>query len=136
MVQTHDSRFPDPSRTGTVPFRGYQTWYRITGDLGGDKPPLVVLHGGPGAAHNYTLMMANLAADGRAVVHYDQVGCGESSHLPDAPADFWTVELFVEELRNLLEHLGIAERFHLLASPGAGCWHRRSCCRTAGGSPA
>lgn len=119
MVQTRDPRFPEASRTGTVPFRGYRTWYRITGDLGGDRAPLVVLHGGPGAAHNYTLMMANLAADGRAVIHYDQLGCGESTHLPDAPADFWTVELFVEELRTLLDHLGVAE-FHLLGQSWGG----------------
>lgn len=120
MVQTHDPRFPEASRTGTVPFRGSETWYRITGDLGGDPAPLVVLHGGPGAAHNYTLMMANLATNGRAVVHYDQIGCGESTHLPDAPADFWTVDLFVEELRTVVEHLGIADRFHLLGQSWGG----------------
>jgi L-proline amide hydrolase len=119
MVQTHDSRFPDPTRTGTMPFRDGNTWYRITGDLDGAKPPLVVLHGGPGAAHNYTLMMANLAAQGRAVIHYDQFGCGESTHLPKAPADFWTVDLFVEELRTLVAHLGI-ERFHLLGQSWGG----------------
>jgi L-proline amide hydrolase len=120
MVQTHDPRFPDPTRAGTMPFRDGHTWYRITGDLGGDKAPLVVLHGGPGAAHNYTLMMANLAAAGRAVIHYDQFGCGESAHLPQAPADFWTVALFVEELRALVDHLGIADRFHLLGQSWGG----------------
>lgn len=120
MVQTHDARFPDPSRTGTVSFRGRQTWYRVTGDLGAGPAPLVVLHGGPGAAHNYTLMMANLATDDRAVIHYDQLGCGESSHLPDAPAEFWTVELFVEELRNLVDQLGVADRFHLLGQSWGG----------------
>ncbi|GAB3915049.1 amino acid amidase [Microlunatus endophyticus] len=119
MVQSHDPRFPEPSRTGTVPFRGHETWYRVTGDLGGDRTPLVVLHGGPGAAHNYTLMMANLAADGRAVIHYDQLGCGESTHLPDVPADFWTVDLFVEELRTLVDHLGI-DSFHLLGQSWGG----------------
>jgi L-proline amide hydrolase len=119
MVQTHDPRFPEPSRTGTVPFRGHRTWFRVTGDPGGDRAPLVVLHGGPGAAHNYTLMMANLAADGRAVIHYDQLGCGESTHLPDAPADFWTVDLFIEELRAVVDHLGIDE-FHLLGQSWGG----------------
>jgi len=119
MVQTHDPRFPEPSRTGTVPFRGHRTWFRVTGDPGGDRAPLVVLHGGPGAAHNYTLMMANLAADGRAVIRYDQLGCGESTHLPDAPADFWTVDLFIEELRAVVDHLGIDE-FHLLGQSWGG----------------
>ena len=107
---------------GTMPFAGGETWYRITGTLDPDAElaPLVVLHGGPGAAHNYTLAMTSLAAGGRAVVHYDQLGCGRSSHFPDADPDFWTVELFVSELRALVEHLGIADRFHLLGQSWGG----------------
>ncbi|QDP97778.1 alpha/beta fold hydrolase [Microlunatus elymi] len=145
MVQTRDPRFPDPSRTGTVPFRGHRTWYRVTGDLDhrSERAPLVVLHGGPGAAHNYTLMMANLANQGRAVIHYDQLGCGESTHLPEAPADFWTVQLFVDELRAVVDHLGVGDRFHLLGQSWGGmlapevvlsdptgwttCWSRPCC---------
>jgi hypothetical protein len=35
---------------GRVPFDGYETWYRIDGDLSADGPaPLVTLHGGLGA---------------------------------------------------------------------------------------
>ncbi len=108
-------------RSGTVPFEGHQTWYRVTGTLdpAAERAPVVILHGGPGAAHNYCLAMTSLAADGRAVVHYDQLGCGRSTHLPDADPDFWTPELFVRELRNLLDQLGI-ERFHLLGQSWGG----------------
>ncbi len=108
--------------TGTVEFEGHRTWYRVTGDLGApDAPaPLVVLHGGPGAAHNYCLAMTALAADGRAVVHYDQLGCGLSTHLPDADPSFWTVDLFVRELRTLTTHLGVDDRFHLLGQSWGG----------------
>ena len=111
-----------PVTTGTMPFRGHETWYRVTGTLdpGAEQAPLVVLHGGPGAAHNYTLAMTALADDGRAVVHYDQLGCGLSTHLPDADPSFWTVDLFVAELRALVEHLGIADRFHLLGQSWGG----------------
>lgn len=121
-MTTDDARYPDPTTEGTIAFRGHSTWYRVTGDLRPDaeRAPLVVLHGGPGAAHDYTLTMANLAHEGRAVIHYDQLGCGRSSHLPDAPADFWTPELFVEELRTLVETLGIADRFHLLGQSWGG----------------
>jgi L-proline amide hydrolase len=105
---------------GTADFRGWKTWYRITGDLGGGKLPLVVLHGGPGAAHNYLLRYAELAATGRAVIHYDQLGVGNSTHLPDKGADFWQVPLFVEELDNLLRHLGIAGAYHLLGQSWGG----------------
>jgi L-proline amide hydrolase len=111
---------PEPRRTGTVDFRGWQTWYRVTGDLETGKTPLVVLHGGPGAAHNYTLSIAGIAAQGRAVVHYDQLGIGNSTHLPERGADFWTVQLFLDELDNLLAALGIAGRYHVLGQSWGG----------------
>jgi L-proline amide hydrolase len=104
---------------GTVSFRGYQTWYRLTGEFG-DHVPLVVLHGGPGATHDYVLRVAGLADTGRAVVHYDQLGNGRSTHLPDAAPDFWTVELFLAELDNLLATLGIADRYALLGQSWGG----------------
>ena len=110
----------EPSRTGAVDFRGWRTWYRVTGDLGAAKTPLVVLHGGPGAAHNYTLRIAGIAAQGRAVIHYDQLGIGNSTHLPDRGADFWTVQLFLDELDNLLTTLGIAENYHVLGQSWGG----------------
>jgi len=108
-----------PSRTGTVDFRGWQTWYRVTGDLA-TKTPLVVLHGGPGAAHNYTLRIAGLAAQGRPVIHYDQLGIGNSTHLPGEGADFWTVQLFLDELTNLVEALGLGDGYHLLGQSWGG----------------
>ncbi len=122
MTTTRDERFPDPTTEGYVDFQGHRTWYRVTGDLdpNAERAPLVVLHGGPGAAHNYTLMMANLARQGRSVIHYDQLGCGGSTHLPDAPANYWTPQLFVDELRALVESLGIDQRFHLLGQSWGG----------------
>ena len=110
---------------GTAGFRldgeEVQTWYRITGDLHPDGPaPLIVLHGGPGAAHDYLVALADLARDGRAVIHYDQLGNGRSTHLPDRGADFWTVELFVRELHNLVEALGLGDRHHVLGQSWGG----------------
>ncbi|MEU6251543.1 proline iminopeptidase-family hydrolase [Streptomyces sp. NPDC047043] len=109
---------PEPNHTGTVDFNGCSTWYRITGEPG--RTPLVVLHGGPGAGHNYTLRIAGIAHQGRPVVHYDQLGTGLSTHLPDKGADFWTVQLFLDELDNLLEALGIADGYHLLGQSWGG----------------
>lgn len=110
-----------PDRTGTVAFHDWTTWYRITGDItDGTTAPLVVLHGGPGATHHYTLRIAGLAAQGRPVVHYDQLGNGASTHLPDKGADFWTVDLFLDELDMLLTGLGIAGGYHLLGQSWGG----------------
>jgi len=108
------------TRDGTVPFEGHETWYRIDGDLDAPQAPLVVLHGGPGAAHDYLLALTDLAGDGRAVVLYDQLGNGRSTHLPGRGADFWTVELFVRELHNLVDVLGIRDRHHVLGQSWGG----------------
>ncbi|MGN9843210.1 proline iminopeptidase-family hydrolase [Nonomuraea sp. H19] len=111
---------PEPALTSTVAFRDWKTWYRITGDLKSAKTPLVVLHGGPGAAHDYTLRIAGLAGQGRAVVHYDQLGIGNSTHLPGEGADFWTVQLFLDELDNLLAALGLDGGYHVLGQSWGG----------------
>ena len=108
--------------TRLVPFREHETWVQITTP---DEPrsgalPLFVLHGGPGMAHNYVRNIAALADEtGRTVIHYDQIGCGNSTHLPDAPADFWTPDLFVEEFHAVRSALGI-EEYHLLGQSWGG----------------
>jgi L-proline amide hydrolase len=107
-------------RAGLAPFRGYQTWYRVTGDLQSGKAPLVVLHGGPGCTHDYVDSLAGIAATGRAVVHYDQLGNGGSTHLPDKGAEFWTVELFLAELSSLTRHLGIDGGYHVFGQSWGG----------------
>jgi pimeloyl-ACP methyl ester carboxylesterase len=39
-----------------------RTWYRVVGDLSDDTlAPLVLLHGGPGAAHDYLEPLAVIA---------------------------------------------------------------------------
>jgi L-proline amide hydrolase len=105
---------------GTVEFRDHHTWYRITGDPKSGKVPLVVLHGGPGCTHDYLLRLTALADSGRAVVHYDQIGNGRSSHLRDVPAEFWTPELFLTELDNLLAALEIGDRYAVLGQSWGG----------------
>lgn len=106
----------------TVPFQGGETWVQVTAPDTATPGalPLVVLHGGPGMAHDYVKNLAALADEtGRTVVHYDQFGCGRSTHRPEAPADFWTPELFVDEFRTVVAHLGLTE-YHLLGQSWGG----------------
>lgn len=98
------------------------TWYRVVGEPGdAGLAPLVVLHGGPGAPHDYLAPLSRLTElTGRACVFYDQLGCGRSQHLPDAPVDLWRPELFCRELDALLTHLEISDRYHVLGQSWGG----------------
>jgi L-proline amide hydrolase len=99
---------------------GHETWYRVVGDLDSGPTPVVICHGGPGAAHDYTEPIAELSRFGRGCVLYDQLGCGKSTHLPEAPAEFWSPELFKDELVALTEHLGIAGRYAVVGQSWGG----------------
>jgi len=96
---------------------GRRRWYGTYGDLGGSRPPLVVVHGGPGYPHYGLEPLAALADRGQPVVFYDQLGCGRSDR-PEDPS-LWTVELFVEELGALRDALGL-DRVHLLGHSWGG----------------
>src|ERR1700741_4966147 len=111
---------PIAIQEGYVPFNGYQTWFRVTGELRAKKTPVVILHGGPGAAHDYTDAFKILANRGRAVIPYDQLGCGRSTHPAAEGADFCTVSLFLEELTNLVTQLGIASSYHVVGQSWGG----------------
>lgn len=108
--------------TRTLPVLGHQTWVQVTTPTA-PRPgalPLVVLHGGPGMAHDYVANLAALAEEtGRTVVHYDQLGCGRSTHLPDAPPEFWTPQLFVDEFHAVVAGLGL-DRYHVLGQSWGG----------------
>jgi L-proline amide hydrolase len=105
---------------GVLSRDGMDTWYQVVGDLGGDRAPVVVCHGGPGLTHDYLSSLSSLASTGRAVVFYDQFGSGRSGHRPDAPSEFWTVPLFLKELADLVEHLGVAGGHHVLGHSWGG----------------
>jgi len=106
-----------PAKEGFIDFRGYKVWYRIVGEGEGEgKLPLLCLHGGPGAPHDY-LEPLEAAADGRRVIFYDQLGCGNSDQ-PHDPS-LWTVDLFVEELAVVRRSLGL-DSVHILGQSWGG----------------
>ena len=108
-----------PVQKGRLPFRGFTDWYRRVGGPAANpgKFPVLVLHGGPGAAHDYLEPIAALAATGRPVLFYDQLGCGLSDH-PHDPS-LWEVSLFVEEIQAVRQALGLA-RLHILGQSWGG----------------
>jgi proline-specific peptidase len=101
---------------GYVEHERGRTWYRVAGEGAEGRDPLLCLHGGPGSTHNYFAPLELLAEDGRAVVVYDQLGCGRS----DRPAGIeWSVDVFLDELAALRDRLGL-ERVHLLGTSWGG----------------
>jgi L-proline amide hydrolase len=109
-----------PVSEGFVPFRGFRTWYRVVGDLAQPEPaklPLLVLHGGPGASHDYLRPLGKLADTGRPIIFYDQLGCGNSDQ-PNDPS-LWRVKLFLEELDTVRQELGLGH-IHLLGQSWGG----------------
>ncbi len=114
-------------REGLLPFsyqgENLQTYYKVIGDHHDhNHTPVVVLHGGPGLSHDYLLPHADLSTlyGSRLVILYDQIGNARSTHLPDKPSTFWTVDLFLDELTNLLEYFGIQKEFHLIGHSWGG----------------
>lgn len=111
---------------GKIPFtyqgETYSTFYKAFGDfLNPSHTPLVVLHGGPGLTHEYLIPIADLAHTANIpVIFYDQLGNGQSTHLDSKPVDFWSIELFMEELSNLLQTFSIENSFNLLGHSWGG----------------
>jgi proline-specific peptidase len=104
---------------GYIPFQGYKTWYKIVGT--GEDPgklPLLLLHGGPGACHDYLWSLAGMADTGRRVIFYDQLGCG-LSRLDVSKPELWTIELYLEEIDVVRKALGL-EHIHLLGQSWGG----------------
>ncbi|KAI0006527.1 proline-specific peptidase [Xylariaceae sp. FL0662B] len=101
------------------------TYYKIIGDLSNGAPPVIVVHGGPGAGHEYLLTYGGLWRDyGLPVIFYDQIGCASSTHLrqKNGNQSFWSEQLFQDELDNLLDHLDLRREpgFHLLGQSWGG----------------
>ncbi len=102
-----DERFVD------VP--GGRVW-TLTINPGAGGTPLLIVHGGPGASHDYLANLSALAGK-RPVIFYDQLDCGESGH-PGDPS-LWTLERSVAELDAVRRGLCL-ERVHLLGQSWGG----------------
>jgi len=75
----------------------------------GEGPPVVILHGGPGAHHDYLLPGFDRLARGRTLIYYDQRGGGRSAVPREVPAGWREQVADLEALRQEwgLERLAI-----------------------------
>ena len=76
----------------------------------GNGPPVAVLHGGPGADHDYLLPGLDALAQGRTLIYYDQRGGGRSAVGRDVPVGWKEQVADLEALRELwgFDRLAIA----------------------------
>ncbi len=96
-------------QTGCIAATGGKIWYRMVGK-NQPNPPLLVVHGGPGATYDYLEPLEALA-DKRPVIFYDQLDCGNSEKTDRR--ELWTVERYREELHQIRLALGL-RKFYIL----------------------
>ncbi|HEY5305017.1 MAG TPA: proline iminopeptidase-family hydrolase [Acidimicrobiales bacterium] len=101
-----------------TPMGEFQVWTKRTGN--NPDVALLLLHGGPGATHDYFLSCDSyLPAAGIEYYYYDQLGSGLSSAPSDA--SLWTIERFVDEVEQVRQALGLGpENFFVLGHSWGG----------------
>jgi proline-specific peptidase len=100
---------------GFVDVPGGRVWYTRLGS--GDATPMLMLHGGPGAGHDYIAPLGESLAQDRPVIMYDQLGCGRSEQIEDT--SLWTVDRSVAELDAVRAALGL-DHIHLFGQSWGG----------------
>jgi proline iminopeptidase len=96
----------------STPLGEFQVWTKCTGD--NPDVALLLLHGGPGATHDYYLGFDSLLpAAGIEYYYYDQLGSGLLS-VAEEPR-LWTIDRFVDEVEQVRLALGLGpENFFVL----------------------
>ena len=97
-------QIPPPRESGYTTTTAIPLYWARYGEPGGR--PILVLHGGPGAEHDYLLpQMLALATSGRDLVFYDQRGGGRSKTDDRTPIT-WRTQ--VEDMAAVVVELGLA----------------------------
>lgn len=94
---------PSPRVDGTTSSTSAPLYWCAYGQAG--APRLLVLHGGPGASHEYLLPQMLRLADRHELLLYDQRGGGRSRTDDPTPV---TWQLQVEDLAGVIRELGVA----------------------------
>jgi proline iminopeptidase len=101
-----------------TPKGDFKVWTKRFGD--NPRIKLLLLHGGPGATHEYfEALESSLAAKGIEFIYYDQLG----SVYSDQPAEpsLWTIDRFVDEVEQVRVALGLhKDNFYLLGHSWGG----------------
>ncbi len=96
----------------------FNVWTKRIGN--NPKIKLLLLHGGPGATHEYFECMESfLPAEGIEFIYYDQLGSGNSDNPNDT--SLWDLNRFVDEVEQVRKALNLdKENFYLLGHSWGG----------------
>ena len=102
----------------STPHGEFRVWTKRVGNNPTTK--LLLLHGGPGATHEYLEAFDSfLPAAGIEYYYYDQLGSAYSDQ-PDEP-DLWELDRFVDEVEQVRQALGLdRDNFYLLGQSWGG----------------
>jgi len=100
-----------PAKDGMAQVPGSQLWYW---DTGGQGAPIVLLHPATGSGLIWGYQQPVFAKAGYRVIGYSRRG-----YINSAPFDRNNAGIGSEDLRALVDHLGLG-RFHLVASAAGG----------------
>jgi proline iminopeptidase len=92
-----------PVQQGFVDANGVMIYYEILGR----GEPLIIVHGGPGASHDYFLPYLLPLARHNQVIFIDERGSGQSQKLEDASQ--YTIENMVEDVEAVRQALGLGK---------------------------
>jgi proline iminopeptidase len=92
-----------PLQEGFVDAHGVLIYYKILGR----GEPLMIVHGGPGASHDYFLPYLLPLARHNKLVFLDERGSGRSEKLEDVSK--YTVENMVEDVEDVRQALGLGK---------------------------
>ena len=95
---------PPPRASGFTTSTPVPLYWAEYGDPA--APPILLLHGGPGASHDYLLPQMLALADTHRVVTYDQRGGGRSRHDTDRAPIGWHDQ--VADVARVATELGVA----------------------------
>ncbi|HEU4730349.1 MAG TPA: proline iminopeptidase-family hydrolase [Kofleriaceae bacterium] len=113
---------PDTAGVQMIPIHTPRGDFKVWTKRFGNNPriKLLLLHGGPGATHEYfEALETSLAAHGVEFIYYDQLGSAYSEQPSDT--SLWTIERFADEVEQVRVALGLdKDNFYLLGHSWGG----------------
>ena len=104
----------DNTKTYSVDAGNVTLFARRVGGSDGDAQAVVLLHGGPGLSSRYLRTAQEaLASEDRAVIIYDQRGCGQSTPPTNSPNNY-QLSLYAGDLESVRLAIGVGS-LHLVA---------------------